>query len=77
MILIEAVVNGMAYGRGSAPDFDAWEELGNPGWGWDGILPYFKKSTTFQPPEPATVEKWNITVRLFNLSSHEPAVSPG
>lgn len=51
----------MAYGRGSAADFDAWEELGNPGWGWDGLLPYFKKSTTFQPSRPPTVEQWNIT----------------
>lgn len=35
--------NGMCWTRGSAADFDAWEELGNPGWGWTGLLPYFKK----------------------------------
>ncbi|CAG8949018.1 hypothetical protein HYFRA_00002146 [Hymenoscyphus fraxineus] len=56
-----SVVNGMAYGRGSKADFDAWEELGNPGWGWNDLLPYFKKSTTFQPPTPPTVRRWNIT----------------
>ncbi|KAF9881700.1 hypothetical protein CkaCkLH20_00846 [Colletotrichum karsti] len=38
-----SVVNGMCWTRGAAADFDAWEELGNRGWGWDGLLPYFKK----------------------------------
>ena len=37
------VINGMFFDRGSAADYDAWEELGSPGWGWDGLLPYFKK----------------------------------
>ena len=38
------VVNGMFFNRGSAEDYDAWEELGNPGWGWQSLLPYFKKA---------------------------------
>jgi choline dehydrogenase-like flavoprotein len=37
------VVNGMFFARGSAADYDAWEKLGNPGWGWKDLLPYFKK----------------------------------
>lgn len=37
------VVNGMFFNRGSAGDYDAWEKLGNPGWTWDDLLPYFKK----------------------------------
>ena len=37
------VVNGMFFNRGSAGDYEAWEKLGNPGWGWEGLLPYFKK----------------------------------
>lgn len=55
------VVNGMGCDRGSKADYDAWEELGNPGWGWNGLLPYFKKSTTFTPPNPDVVDRWNIT----------------
>jgi choline dehydrogenase-like flavoprotein len=55
------VVNGMAYARGSKADFDGWEELGNPGWGWNGLLPYFRKSTTFTPPSRQAAEKWNMT----------------
>ena len=38
-----SVVNGMCWTRGSAADYDGWEQLGNPGWGWKGLLPYFKK----------------------------------
>ena len=37
------VVNGMIFNRGAAADYDAWEALGNPGWGWSSLLPYFKK----------------------------------
>jgi choline dehydrogenase-like flavoprotein len=36
-------INGMYNPRGSPGDYDIWEELGNPGWGHDGLLPYFKK----------------------------------
>ena len=33
----------MLLNRGSAADYDAWEALGNPGWGWEGLYPYFIK----------------------------------
>jgi choline dehydrogenase-like flavoprotein len=45
-----STVNGMFLNRGSAEDYNSWEKLGNPGWGWSGLLPYFKKSVTFHPP---------------------------
>lgn len=38
-----STVNGMLFDRGSAEDYDNWEKLGNPGWGWEGLFPYFKK----------------------------------
>ncbi len=37
-------VNGMIYMRGQAADYDHWRQLGNTGWGWDDLLPYFLKS---------------------------------
>lgn len=36
-------INGMIYNRGSSADYDEIERLGNPGWGWDAILPIFKR----------------------------------
>jgi choline dehydrogenase-like flavoprotein len=36
-------INGMVFDRGAKSDYDAWKALGNPGWGWDDLLPYFKK----------------------------------
>jgi choline dehydrogenase len=36
-------INGMLYLRGQARDYDQWRQLGNPGWGWDEVLPYFKR----------------------------------
>lgn len=37
-------VNGMIYMRGQAADYDQWRQMGNAGWGWDDVLPYFRKS---------------------------------
>ncbi len=39
-------INAMVYIRGQKEDFEDWKEMGNPGWGWDDVLPYFKKSET-------------------------------
>lgn len=34
-------INGMLYVRGFPQDYDRWRDLGNPGWGWDDVLPLF------------------------------------
>ena len=39
-------INAMVYIRGQQQDFNDWRDLGNPGWGWEDVLPGFKKSET-------------------------------
>ncbi|KAI9649804.1 hypothetical protein NHQ30_002385 [Ciborinia camelliae] len=41
-----SLINGMCWTRGGSADYDAWVALGNPGWGWDDLLPYFKRVRT-------------------------------
>ena len=41
-------INGLLYVRGQAQDFDDWANLGNDGWQWDQVLPYFKRSEDWQ-----------------------------
>ncbi|KAL4955773.1 hypothetical protein BDW69DRAFT_160027 [Aspergillus filifer] len=57
----------MVFDRGSSADYDRWKKFGNEGWGWSDLLPYFKKSETFTPPNEDIVAEWNVT---YDLSIH-------
>lgn len=46
-------INGLIYVRGQAEDFDDWAAMGNPGWGWDQVLPYFRRSEDQERGEDA------------------------
>ncbi|KAH8678171.1 glucose oxidase [Xylariales sp. PMI_506] len=50
-----SVINGKEYIRGDKAEFDAWETLGNKGWNWDALFPYFKKSENFTIPTTAQI----------------------
>ena len=39
-----SAINGMLYIRGQAEDYDAWRDAGNAGWGWEDVLPHFRKA---------------------------------
>jgi len=39
-----SAINGLVYIRGQAADYDHWRQLGNTGWGWNDVLPMFRKA---------------------------------
>jgi choline dehydrogenase-like flavoprotein len=41
-------INGMLYVRGQPLDYNTWSQLGNRGWSYEAVLPYFKKAETFE-----------------------------
>lgn len=66
-------INGMNWMRGNREDYDSWAGHGVQGWGYDQVLPYFKRSETFQEGEneyrggqgPIQVERSKIDNPLF------------
>ncbi|HEY1300760.1 MAG TPA: GMC family oxidoreductase N-terminal domain-containing protein, partial [Stellaceae bacterium] len=44
-------INGLIYVRGQPEDFDHWAQLGNRGWSWDDVFPYFKKAENWSGGE--------------------------
>ncbi|KAI8292886.1 Dehydrogenase xptC [Colletotrichum sp. SAR11_240] len=55
-------LNRMVFDRGPKSDYDRWEALGNTGWNWDSLLPYFKKNEIFTPPKADIVSEWGVEV---------------
>lgn len=49
-----STINGMTYMRAQKAQVDAWELLGNSGWNWESLFPYYKISEKFEVP---TVEQ--------------------
>ena len=44
-------INGQVYCRGHHRDYDEWRQLGNAGWGWESVLPYFCKAENWKGGE--------------------------
>lgn len=68
-------MNGMVYVRGHPTDYDEWAQLGCPGWSWNEVLPYFKRSENFLAGAnefhgtggPLQVSSGRSNHRLFDL----------
>ena len=43
-----SAINGLAFVRGQAQDYDTWAQLGNQGWSYDDVLPVFKRMESYQ-----------------------------
>jgi choline dehydrogenase-like flavoprotein len=58
-----SAINAMIYMRGQAADYDHWRQLGLNGWGWDDVLPFFKRHENHFMGESAahaTGGEWHI-----------------
>lgn len=57
-------INGMLYLRGQAGDYDQWRQMGNAGWGWDDVLPYFKAHEDYAAGDPGEMHgtggEWRV-----------------
>lgn len=54
------VINGIFFDRAAAADYDAWEDLGAKGWKFTDLLPYFRKSENFTPPNADHAKEFGI-----------------
>jgi len=46
-------INGLVVSRGNAGDYDRWASMGNTGWSWEDVLPYFKRIECYPDGDPA------------------------
>ena len=77
-------INGLLYVRGQKQDFDHWRQLGNGGWGWDDVLPYFKRAENWEGPAdevrgkggPLNVSENRVTRDVIDAWS-EAAIAAG
>lgn len=61
-------INGMVYTRAQDAQIDAWEAIGNEGWNWENLFPYYKKGEGFQiPSDYPFLQGSGVT---YNSSSH-------
>lgn len=65
-------INAMCYTRGHRIDYDYWAELGNRGWGYDDLLPYFIKAENFEPGGDPAFHGTGGPLNVANLPSPDP-----
>lgn len=73
-------VNGQIYMRGQREDFDHWRDMGNKGWGYDDLLPYFRKLERFElladPASARPVDRANDIDPAFHGTSGPLNIAP-
>lgn len=52
------LINAMLWNRGDPADYDTWAKLGNDGWDYNSMLPYFQKSETFNAEQSTAIESY-------------------
>jgi choline dehydrogenase len=63
-------INGMLYVRGNPLDYNTWSQFGNRGWGYDSVLPYFRKAEHFGPGgDDSSTPRWIRVSRATRITT--------
>jgi choline dehydrogenase len=67
-----SALNGMAFVRGQAQDFDTWAQMGNAGWSYDSVLPFFKRMENYQGGGDDRFRGRDGPLRVTNPDPNDP-----
>jgi choline dehydrogenase len=67
-----SAINGQAFVRGQAQDFDTWAQMGNPGWSYADVLPFFKRMERYEADGDDTFRGREGPLRVTNPEPREP-----
>ena len=68
-------LNGMAFVRGQAQDFDTWSQMGNQGWSYDDVLPFFKRMESYEADGDDTFRGREGPLRVTNPEPANPLLA--
>ncbi len=67
-----SAINGMAFVRGQAQDFDTWAQMGNQGWSYEDVLPFFKRMESYQGGGDDALRGRDGPLRVTNPEPRDP-----
>ena len=70
-----SALNGMAFVRGQAQDFDTWSQMGNQGWSYDDVLPFFKRMESYEADGDDTFRGRHGPLRVTNPEPANPLLA--
>jgi choline dehydrogenase len=70
-----SAINGLAFVRGQAQDFDTWAQMGNQGWSYDDVLPFFKRMERYEADGDDTYRGREGPLRVTNPAPTDPLLA--
>ena len=67
-----SAINGQAFVRGQAQDFDSWAQMGNRGWSYSDVLPFFKKMEAYEGEGDDAFRGRDGPLRVTNPHARDP-----
>ena len=67
-----SAINGKAFVRGQAQDFDTWAQMGNRGWSYEDVLPFFKRMESYEGGGDDAFRGRDGPLRVTNPEPRDP-----